>query len=105
MTSDRPAHQFHPRPFLLPAEDFARLAQLAWGTDPRRSLSKQMHLALGVAEHTCERWLKGDQAPPPERIAEAIKLADATLEARATLLDQAAAIPEIAALLKAKAPE
>lgn len=88
--TDRPAHQFQPRPQLISADDFARLAQLAWGVDPRRSLSKQMHLALGVAEYTCERWLKGERPPPEDRIREALALADKAMADKADLLDRVA---------------
>ena len=62
---------------LLTPLEFARIADLAWRTDPRGSLARQISEATGVSESSVERWLKDERHPaPPERIAEALRLAD-----------------------------
>ena len=75
------------RPLLLTASEFARLADLAWRTDPRKSLAKQISEAIGVSESSVERWLKDDAHPAPaDRIAQALKLANERMYANADLL-------------------
>lgn len=79
-----PAQQ---RPRLISALEFARLADLAWRTDPRKGLAKQVSEAIGVSESSVERWLKDDNHPaPPERIAEALRLANDRLYDNSDLL-------------------
>ena len=75
------------RPLLISPIEFARLADLAWRTDPRKGLAKQMSEATGVSESSCDRWLRDENHPaPPERIAEALKLANERMYANADLL-------------------
>ena len=63
------------RPLLLTSAEFARLADLAWRTDPRKSLARQVSEAIGVSESSVERWLKDDAHPAPaDRIAQALGL-------------------------------
>lgn len=65
------------RQSLLTPLEFAKIADLAWRTDPRGSLARQISEAIGVSESSIERWLKDERHPaPPERIAEALRLAD-----------------------------
>jgi transcriptional regulator with XRE-family HTH domain len=65
------------RKSLLTPLEFARIADLAWRTDPRGSLARQISDATGVSESSIERWLKDERHPAPaERIAEALRLAD-----------------------------
>ena len=45
------------RPVLLTPIEFARLAELAWRTAPRKALAKQMSEATGVSESACDRWI------------------------------------------------
>lgn len=79
------------RPTLLTPEEFARIADLAWRTDPRKGLAKSISEATGVAESSVERWLKDERHPaPPERIAEALKLANERMYANSDLLVKAA---------------
>ena len=76
-----------PRPVLMSPVDFARLADLAWRTDPRKGLAKQISEATGVSESSCDRWLRDENHPaPPERIAEALKLANEKMYANSDLL-------------------
>jgi hypothetical protein len=75
------------RPQLLTSAEFARLADLAWRTDPRKSLARQVSEAIGVSESSVERWLKDDAHPAPaDRIAQALKLANERMYANADLL-------------------
>ena len=75
------------RPSLLSPLEFARLADLAWRSDPRKGLAKSISEATGVAESSVERWLKDERHPaPPERIAEALKLANDRMYANSDLL-------------------
>lgn len=75
------------RAVLMAPIEFARLADLAWRTDPRKALAKQMSEATGVSENSCDRWLKDEGYPPPvERIAEALKLANERMYANSDLL-------------------
>ena len=85
MPTPKPASKTRPR--LLTPLEFARLADLAWRTDPRKSLSKSVSEATGVSESSCERWLKDENHPaPPERIAEALKLANERMYENSDLL-------------------
>ena len=82
-----------PRPLLISPVEFAKLADLAWRSDPRKGLAKQMSEATGVSEGSCDRWLKDEgHPPPPERIAEALKLANERMYANADLLVKIALI-------------
>lgn len=75
------------RPQLLSPLEFARIADLAWRTDPRKSLAKQISEAIGVSESSVERWLKDEKHPaPPERIAQALRLANERMYANSDLL-------------------
>ncbi len=75
------------RPVLLTPMEFARLAELAWRTDPRKALARQMSEATGVSESACDRWLKDEGYPAPaDRIAEALKLANERMYDNADLL-------------------
>lgn len=75
------------RPLLLSPVEFARLADLAWRTDPRKSLAKQVSEAIGVSESSVERWLKDESHPAPaDRIAQALKAANERMYANSDLL-------------------
>ncbi len=75
------------RPLLLTPLEFARLADLAWRTDPRKSLAKSVSEAIGVSESSVERWLKDENHPAPaERIAEALRLANERMYDNSDLL-------------------
>ncbi|MDI7775729.1 hypothetical protein [Asticcacaulis sp. EMRT-3] len=75
------------RPQLLTPTEFARIADLAWRTDPRKSLSRSVSEATGVSESSVERWLKDENHPAPaNRIAEALKLANERMYDNADLL-------------------
>src|SRR5437868_6436390 len=79
-----PAQQ---RPLLLSPLEFARLADLAWRTDPRKGLAKQISEAIGVSESSVERWLKDENHPaPPDRIAQALRLANERMYDNSDLL-------------------
>jgi hypothetical protein len=81
------------RPVLLTPIEFARLAELAWRTDPRKALAKQMSEATGVSESACDRWIKDEgYPPPPDRIAEALKLANERMYQNADLLVKVALV-------------
>lgn len=81
------------RPVLVTPTQFARLADLAWRDDPRGSLTKQMSAATGVSESSCERWLKDERHPaPPERIAEALRLAEKRMHENSDMLFEIAMI-------------
>lgn len=81
------------RPLLLSPLDFARLADLAWRTDPRKSLAKQVSEAIGVSENSVDRWLKDESHPaPPDRIAQALKAANERMYQNADLLIQVATV-------------
>ncbi|MGA9657837.1 MAG: hypothetical protein WBQ60_01880 [Asticcacaulis sp.] len=72
---------------LLTPLEFAKIADLAWRTDPRGSLARQISEATGVSEGSVERWLKDERHPaPPERIAEALRLADKKMHENSDLL-------------------
>ncbi|WP_303832323.1 hypothetical protein [Asticcacaulis taihuensis] len=88
--TDRPAHQFQPRPRLISPADFAELADLAWRTDPRRGLAKQISMGTGISESTIDRWLKDDDGypPPVDIVQKAFALADKRLAEKADLLDR-----------------
>lgn len=81
------------RPLLLSPVEFARLADLAWRTDPRKSLARQVSEAIGVSESSVERWLKDEAHPAPaDRIAQALKLANERMYANADLLMKVAGV-------------
>ena len=54
-----------PNPRLVSQEDFTAVADLAFRHDPRKSLTRQISLYVGVSETTTERWVRVGGSPPP----------------------------------------